>query len=595
MHVQDRPQGITDLRGGLSPELHLRSADLEDIATDLVAYHARFAPLFARQEQRGWAEVYLRGLLVAEVPRKNVEAMALRLLGAEDGADRRVRALQHFVGAGAWDDDAILAEHQRCVDETLGETDGVLIIDGSDVAKQGTHSAGVARQWCGATGKKDNCQAGVFLGYASRKGATLLDRRLYLPAAWFTEAYAARWQACLIPADTPFQTKHALAGDLVERAVRRGTLRARWATCDEGFGDDPAFLARLDALDLWYLAEVPCATQVWPLTDPATGQERACPQVWVPPQTAARKGPAPRRARVHPDSPPKQRVDALAAQLPPLAWQRYRILEGSKGPLVADCAAVRAIAGRDGLPAQEVWVVLRRTVAGPDEAPEIKYYLSNAPADTPLGTLVWLSGMRWPIECCFAECKSELGLDHDEMRFCPGWHHHMTLVFLAHHFLVRLQQRLDQREGGPRPGRPAPGPVAAHDGPRAAAGGHRRDHSGRAGSSVAAPARAGATPERGRSAGAPTRAAAAAVPRPQRSGGAVALPAPSQARGLLVAPHAPSAAAGGPPPTLISRCNTSEAPPQTDESCVVCIEKAPGCGHKRSTVHRLHEDRRAVK
>jgi len=269
MQVQDQPQGITDLREALSPELHLRSADLERIAEDLVAYHARFAPLFARQEQRAWAEVYLRGLLVAEVPRKNVEAMALRVLGAEEGAERRVRALQHFVGEGAWDDDALLAEHQRCVDETLGEADGVLIIDGSDVAKQGTHAAGVARQWCGATGKKDNCQAGVFLGYASRKGATLLDRRLYLPAAWFTEAYAARWRACLIPADTAFQTKHALAGDLVERAVRRGTLRARWLTCDEGFGDDPAFLARLDALDLSYLAEVPCATQVWPLTDPA--------------------------------------------------------------------------------------------------------------------------------------------------------------------------------------------------------------------------------------------------------------------------------------------------------------------------------------
>jgi len=541
MPVQERQQHDTrDVSGALAPELHLRAVDLARIAADLVAYHARFAPLFARQEQRDGAAVYLRGLLVADVPRKNVEAMALRLLGAEDGADRRVRALQHFVGAGAWDDDAILAAHQRCVDETLGETDGVLIIDGSDVPKQGTHSAGVARQWCGATGKKDNCQAGVFLGYASRKGATLLDRRLYLPAAWFTEAYAERWEACAIPADTPFQTKHALAGDLVERAVRRGTLRARWAACDEGFGDDPAFLARLDALDLWYLAEVPCATQVWPLTDPATGQERACPQTWVPPQRTSRKGPAPRRARVHPDSPPKRRVDAIAAQLPANAWRRYRILEGSKGPLVADFAVVRAMAVRDRLPAGEVWVVLRRKVDGPAEAPEIKYYLSNAPADTPLDTLVWVSGMRWPIECCFAECKSERGLDHDEMRFWPGWHHHMTLVLLAHHFLVRLQQGLDQREGGPRPGRPAPRPVAADDGPRDAATG---SHGAGAGSGVPAPARAGAAPERGRSAAVAACPAAAAVPRPQSGGGAVALPAPPQARGLLGAPHAPPAAA----------------------------------------------------
>ena len=505
MQVQERQQHDTrEVSGALSPELHLRAADLERIAADLVAYHTRFAPLFARQEQRDWAEVYLRGLLVADVPRKNVEALAVRLLGAEDGADRRVRALQHFVGEGAWDADAILAEHQRFVDETLGEADGVLIIDGSDVPKQGTHAAGVARQWCGATGKKDNCQAGVFLGYASRKGATLLDRRLYLPAAWFTEAYAGRGQACLIPADTPFQTKHALAGDLVERAVRRGTLRARWVTCDEGFGDDPAFLARLDALDLCYLAEMPCATQVWPLHDPATGQERARPQTWVPPQTASRKGPAPRRARLHPDSPPKQRVDAIAAALPVGAGQRYRILEGSKGPLVADFAAVRAIAGRDGRPAQEVWVVLRRTVVeGPAEAPELKYYLSNAPADTPLDTLVWVSGMRWPIECCFAECKSELGLDHYEMRFWPGWHHHMTLVLLAHHFLVRLQQRLDQREGGPRSDGYTSRPVAPDDAPRA-------ERAGGDGSGVPAPARDRAALECGRSPCAPARPAAAA-------------------------------------------------------------------------------------
>ncbi len=168
----------------------------------------------------------------------------------------------------------------------------------------------------------------------------------------------------------------------------------------------------------------------------------------MPPQTASRKGPAPRQARLHPESPPKRRVDASAAQRPADAWRRYRILEGSKGPLVADCAAVRTIAARDRLPAQEVWVVLRRTVEGPAAAPALKYYLSNAPADTPLDTLVWLSGMRWPIECCFAACKSELGLDHDELRFWPGGHHHMTLVLLAHHLLVRLQQGLDQR-GGP--------------------------------------------------------------------------------------------------------------------------------------------------
>jgi len=535
MQVQERPQEITDLTGALTPELHLRSADLESVAEDLVAYHARFAPLFTRQEQRDWAAVYLRGLLVADVPRKNIEALALRLLGAGAGAEARVRALQHFVGAGAWDDDALLAEHQRAVEESLGEADGVLMIDGSDLPKQGTHSAGVARQWCGASGKKDNCQAGVFLGYASRKGATLLDRRLYLPALWFTPDYQERWRACAIPPETVFQTKHALAGDLVERVLRRGTLRARWVVCDEGFGDDPALLARVAAQGLHYLAEVPCDTHVWPLTDPASGMPRAAPQSWVPPQTTARKGPAPRRTRVHPQSPPKMRVDVLAAQLPPTAWQRYRILEGSKGPLVADFAAVRVVLVRDRLPAGEGWVLLRRTVDGPPEGPALKYYLSNAPADTALETLVWLSGMRWPIESCFAECKSELGLDHYELRFWPGWHHHMTLVFLAHHFLVRLQQRFDQREGGL--GRSAPGPAAPDDGPAGAGGRGAAPRSGHA-----PPARARAARERGRGAPAAARAPAAAAPRPPGGGRAAALSTPPQARGVLVPPPAPAAA-----------------------------------------------------
>src|SRR5215213_1303016 len=166
-----------DLTATIPPVRLLTAADLDGVAEELAAYHAHFAPLFQRREQRAWAAVYLRGLLTADVPRKNVEALALRLLGAGPGADRRVRAMQQCGGGGGWDDAGILAAHQRLVEETLGEADGVLIIDGHETPKQGTHSVGVARQWCGHTGKKDNCQAGVHLGYASRRGYTLLGRR----------------------------------------------------------------------------------------------------------------------------------------------------------------------------------------------------------------------------------------------------------------------------------------------------------------------------------------------------------------------------------------------------------------------------------
>jgi SRSO17 transposase len=380
--------------------------------------------------------------------RKNVEAMSLRLFGAGPDADRRVRALQHFIGQSPWDDEAILAQHQRLVEGSLGEEDGVFIIDGSDFPKQGKHSVGVARQWCGATGKKDNCQAGVFLGYASRKGYTLLDRRLYLPGSWFGPEHRELWQDCGIPEGTEFRTKHQLAAAMVEDVVKAQQLRGRWVVCDEGFGDDPATLDRWDQAGLWYLAEVPKDTMVWPLVEPDGSTSRARPETWVKPQRPSHKGPVPTKQKLHPDSPTKVRLDEWAERVPVGHRGRYRLLEGAKGPLVADIVAFRALTVRGKLPGPECWVLLRYQVIGPEDQPKVKFYLSNAPADTALEELVRVCGMRWPIESSFEEAKSELGMDQYELRFWAGWHHHMTLVILAHHFLARLQWRLSQREGG---------------------------------------------------------------------------------------------------------------------------------------------------
>ncbi len=395
--------------GALPPLQGLTPTDVASLADELTAYHQHFAPLFSRREQREWAAVYLRGLLTADVPRKNIEAMALRLLGVGPHAERQVRALQQFVGEGRWDDETLLAAHQRLVNETLGEEEGVLIIDGSDFPKHGQHSVGVAPQWCGNTGKKDNCQAGVFLGYASRKGATLLDRRLYLPESWFDADHQMLWQDCQIPDDIPFQTKHELAAQLVEKVMADGRLSARWAVCDEGFGDSPAFLERLAGAGLWYLAEVPRDTKIWPLLETDGQTQRQLPSSWVPPQTRSRKGPVPRRERLHPASPAKVTVEELAKQWPASCWQRFRLLEGHKGPLLADFLVLRAVLPRDRLPGPEVWVVIRRKVSGSEEEPQWKFYLSNAPLEMPLSTFVRVSGMRWPIETCFASVQGGTG------------------------------------------------------------------------------------------------------------------------------------------------------------------------------------------
>jgi SRSO17 transposase len=410
------------------PVLELTPQAIDNLLEHLREYHAIYSPLFRRREQREGAEKYLRGLLL-EIPRKSIEPMVLALEGANATA---VRTMQLFISEGAWDDDALLKRHWQEVDTSLGTTDGVLTLDGSDFLKQGQESVGVKRQYCGEVGKRANCQAGVYVGYASRKGYTLLDRRLYLPQEWVEdEAYAERRRRCGVPPDTPFKTKPTLGWELIQAIHHAGTLRARWVTCDEAFGRDTSLLDAIAGIGLWYLAEVPHDTQVWPQR-PATA---------VPPWSG--RGRKPTRLRVLAGETAPAEVGQLAALLPADRWVRRTIKEGSKGPLVARFATLRVIAVREGLPGPEVWLVLRRNpLTG-----ELKTYLCNAPADTPLATLVRLSGMRWPIETCFEDGKQYLGMGDYEVRSWRGWHHHMTLCILAHGFLVRARLRLKKSPG----------------------------------------------------------------------------------------------------------------------------------------------------
>jgi SRSO17 transposase len=406
-----------------APLLELTPADIHALLGELQAYHAIYSPLFQRREQREWSAKYLHGLLL-ELPRKSIEPMVLALEGADRNA---VRAMQQFLSEGAWDDDAILRRHWQEVDADLGDADGVLTLDGSDFPKQGTESVGVKRQYCGELGKRANCQAGVFLGYASPHGYALLERRLYLPQEWVTdETYAERRPACGIPDDIAFTTKPMLGWAMIEALHQAGSLRCRWVACDEGFGRDSALLDKIAGLGLWYFAEVPHDTRAW-LERPATA---------VPPWSG--RGRKPTREQLVRDAAEPQTVVQIASALRSDAWTRQVIKEGSKGPIVAEFALLRVVAVREGLPGPEVWLVLRRTV----ETGELKTYLSNAPVTTHQARLVWVSGMRWPLETCFEEGKQYLGLGDYEVRSWRGWHHHMTLCILAHFFLVRMQCRL---------------------------------------------------------------------------------------------------------------------------------------------------------
>ena len=418
---------LTPPPSGQPPVINLAARDVEALADELLAYHAHFASLFQRSEQRTWALTYLQGQL-ADLERKSIEPMALAL------PDGNVQALQQFISLGAWDDAAVLKTHQQLVADTLGDPQtGVLIIDGCDFPKQGSHSVGAARQWCGALGKVANCQASVVACYASRHGYTLVDRQLYLPEKWFSAAYQGRREKCGVPSELTFQTEPELAWALIERLRTEQVLPFAWVIADEHFGNNPTLLDRIAAANLYYLMEVPHDTLVW--------QQR--PATAVPPPSG-RKGRPPQRARLLPDAPTPLRVDALASD-GALRWQAYQIQEGAKGPLIALFACVRVVLVRDGLPGAEVWLLLRRSLG---ERPQLKTYLSNAPATTAQTTLVRKSGMRWPVELTILECKSELGMDQYEVRSWRGWHHHMTMTLLAHHFLVRQRCHLGEKSSG---------------------------------------------------------------------------------------------------------------------------------------------------
>jgi SRSO17 transposase len=405
-----------------APKCNLNEQDIEELMDELKDYINMFRPAFQRVEQLERSEIYLRGLL-GDAARKNVEQMAL-------GLGENVRNLQYFVGQSPWKPEPVIEVHQRLVGETLGEADGVALIDESGVVKQGDCSVGVAAQYCGAVGKIANSQNGVYLGYVSRKGYSLIEGQLFMPESWFDEAHKDQCEACGVPADLKTKTKPEIGLELLQRAVERGSLPFQWVAADELYGDAPAFRDGVAELKKWYFTEIKCSTLIW----------QTQPEVYLPEWKGRGRHPVRLRLRTETDRP--VRVDELISAIPKGAWSNATIKEGSKGPIVCAFAFLRLIESRANLPGPEVWLIVRRNL---DDPTVVKFYFSNAPAETPLIEFVRISGMRWPIEMIFEEDKGEIGLDHYETRSWLGWHHHMLLVALAHHFLVRLRVRFHDK------------------------------------------------------------------------------------------------------------------------------------------------------
>ena len=400
------------------PPCRLTPEDVARFSTELDRYLAPIVAVLPRRTQRWWATRYLHGLLGA-TERKSIEPMALDL-------GLSARQMQFFISEAAWVTPPLLAQLERQVAYTLGMPDGVAVLDESGTVKQGTHSVGVAHQYCGNVGKTANCQVGVFLAYATERGASLVDARLFVPEVWFDDAHAALRRATGLPDTLTFQTKPQIALTMLRETLAGGRVPIRWVAADALYGSSSAFRDGVDALGLWYVTAVSCDTLVW----------RRAPAMVIPTYRGkGRKPVIPKQV-----SPGNQatRVDAIVQRLPPSAWTEMVLREGSKGPIVGEATWLRVTEHRGGQPGPRLWLVIWRSLRDPSE---LRFYLSNAPETVAGAALLRVIGLRWRIERCFEIGKGELGMDHSEVRSWAGWHHHMALVLVAQQFLVWVQQQ----------------------------------------------------------------------------------------------------------------------------------------------------------
>jgi SRSO17 transposase len=362
----------------------------------------RLGPRFGRVEPRRRALAYLRGLL-APVERKNGWQLA------EAAGDRTPDGMRDFLGRMRWDADAVRDDLRAYVVEHLGDPGAVLVLDETGFVKKGEKSAGVQRQYSGTAGRVENCQVGVFLGYASRHGHALIDRALYLPEGWAGDP--ARRAGAGVPAGVAFATKPKLGRAMLERALGAG-VPCSWVTGDSVYGADRALRRRIEARGgLGYVLAV-------------TGGQRLG----------------------------GRRVDAWAAGVPPEAWHRLSAGEGAKGPRLCDWAYLPY---RGAPPGWATGLLVRRKLDEPDE---LTFHLTLAPEGTDLATLVRVAGTRWTIEACFEAAKGEVGLDEYEVRSWTGRHRHVTLAMLAHAYLAAVRK---VAVGGRATARPGRGPAAA--------------------------------------------------------------------------------------------------------------------------------------
>jgi len=394
---------------------------------ELRDYLEGFGDCFARRDTQAHFPVYVRGQL-SELPRKSVEPMAL-------AAGTAVRTLQEFLTHLKWDEDQMRQRVAQIIVEEHADEESIGLIDETSCVKKGEQTPGVQRQYCGSVGKQENCIVTVHLGYASGDFHALLDGDLYLPESWHADR--PRCRRAGIPDEVVYRPKTEIALELYDRAKAEG-VEFEWLTFDEGYGGKPPFLRALQARGQKFVGEIPRTFRAWitpPLVTTRPFRRRG--------QGRGRKTP-----RLVAGSRPAQTVEYLAQSHPALAaqaWQTWRIKDTQKGPLVWRVKHVLIyLKDEQGLPEGPYHLL----VCYHPFTNEIKYFLSNAPPDTPVKKLLWVAFGRWRIERCFEDGKGEVGLDHWEGRRWLGLKRHLILTAVSYMFLAKVCQRLREKKSG---------------------------------------------------------------------------------------------------------------------------------------------------
>jgi SRSO17 transposase len=389
---------------------------LKALRKELDTFVSSFAPCIKTEPSRRHFRTYVRGQ-VSDLERKNVAAIAL-------DAGVPPRSLQEFVGLHLWDHLETRDKVQKQVMERHADPNTIADIDETSFVKKGDKTAGVKRQYCGASGKTDNCVVTVHLGYVTEDFHALLDGDLYLPEDWLADPERCREAG--IPKTVVFRPKWRIALDLLDHALANG-VRFRWLTADEAYGVCAAFRAQVGAWGLTYVVEVPCSLVGWTKR----------PRVVEPGPVSRTLGRPPAKPRLAVEAALPRPLKALWKRGGP-SWKAFHIKNTQAGPVVWEARVVRFYPGADGLPGDPCWLLVARNVLDG----EVKYFYSNAPENTAAEVLLHVAFSRSHIERLFEESKGEVGLDHFEVRQYLALRRHLVLSMVSLLFLEEQTQRL---------------------------------------------------------------------------------------------------------------------------------------------------------